>query len=146
MHQIVWKGHIQNLGDDKGLILFTEICELWSAHAKTLQESRQLKTEKVKKNKCFKGHNFKVGQLVAVKKHLRNNFESRFISDYRVLKIVNECTLLVESPDGKTRQININYAKPVSATAATDNALKDIKQSAMRKDHTHPYMLQNYSK
>ena len=80
----------------------------------------------VEKNKHFKAYDFKVGQLVAVKNHIRNTFESRFISDYRVLKIVNEGTLLVESPDGKTRQININDAKPVSATATADNALKDF--------------------
>ena len=65
--------------------------------------------------------------------------------DYRVLKIVNECTLLVESPDGKTRQININDAKQAPATDTTDNALQDFKQSTMRKDHTHPYMLQSSS-
>ena len=64
---MLWKGSIQYLGNDKGLILFDEICKLWSAHAKVLQESRQLKTEKVEKNKHFKAHNFKVGQLVAVK-------------------------------------------------------------------------------
>ena len=140
------KCSIQYLGNDKGLILFTEIHKLWSAHTKALQESRQLKTEKVKRNKHFKAHNFKVGQSVAVKNHLRNTFESRFMSDYRVLKIVNECTLLEESPDGKTRQININDAKPVSGTATTNNALNEFKQSAMRKDHTHPYMLQSTSK
>ena len=63
------------------------------------------------------------------------------MSDYRVLKILNEQTLLDESLDGKTRQININDAKQVSATAATDNVLQDFKQSAMRREHTHPYML-----
>ena len=57
------------------------------------------------------------------------------------LEIVNEHTLLVKSPDSKTRQININDAKPVSATAATDNALQDFKLSAMKREHTHPYML-----
>ena len=103
-------------------------------------------TENVKKNKHFKAHDFKVGQLVAVKTHLRNTFESRFMSDYRVLKIVNKCTLLVESPDGKNRQININDAKPVSATATTDNALQDFKTLSNDKDHTHPYMLQSSSK
>ena len=81
-----------------------------------------------------------MGQLIAIKNHLRNTFKSRFISDYRVLKIINECTLLVESPNGKTRQININDAKPVSATAATDNALQDFKQSAMKREYTHPYV------
>ena len=50
---LLGKGNISYLGDDKGLILFTEICKLWSAHAKALQENRQLKTDKVKKNKHF---------------------------------------------------------------------------------------------
>ena len=57
----------------------------------------------MEKNKHFKAHNFKVGQLIAIKNHLRNTFEARFISDCRVLDMVNECTLVVESPDGKTR-------------------------------------------
>ena len=61
--------------------------------------------------------------------------------DYRILKIVNEQSLLIESPDGKTCQIKINDAKPVSATTTTDNALQDFKQSAMKKEHTHLYML-----
>ena len=60
-------------------------------------------------------HEFKVGQLVAVKNHLRNTFDTRFISDYRRVKIINKYTLIIESPDGKTRKININNAKPVSA-------------------------------
>ena len=138
---LLGKGNIRYLGNDKGLILFAEIHKLWSAHTKALQESRQLKTDKVEKNKHFKAHNFKVSQLTAVKNHLRNTFESRFISDYRMLDRVNECALLVESPDGKTRQININDAKPVSATAATNNALQDFKLSPMRRQHTHSYML-----
>ena len=49
-------------------------------------------------------------------------------------------------PRWQTRQININDAKPASSTATTNNALKDFTQSAMRKDHTHPYMLQSSSK
>ena len=136
--QLLGQGSIRYLGNDKGLILFAEICKLWSAHPKALQENRQIKTEKVEKHKHFKAHDFKVGQLIAVKKHLRNTFGSRFVSDYRVLKILNEQTLLVDSLDGKTRQININDAKPVSATAATDNALEDFKQLTMRREQTHP--------
>ena len=80
-----------------------------------LQENRLLKTETVERNKNFKSHNFKVGQLIAVKNHIRNTFDTKFISDYGILKIINEHTLLIESPDGKTQKININDAKPVSA-------------------------------
>ena len=121
--RLLGSGNIRYLGDDKGPILFTELCKLWLAHAKGLQENRLLKPETVKRNRNFKSHNFKVGQLKAVKNHLRNTFETKFVSDYRILKIVNECTLLVESSNGKTCQININDAKPVSALTATDNAL-----------------------
>ena len=138
---LLGKDCVRYLGDDKGLILFAEICKLWLAHAKALQENRQLNTDKVEKNKHFKAQDFKIGQLVAVKNHLRNTFDSKFIPDYRVLDIVNEHTLVVENPDGKTRQININDAKPVSARAATDNTVQDFKLSAMKKEHTHPYML-----
>ena len=49
--RLLGKGSIQYLGDDKGLILFSEIHKLWSAHAKALQESRHLKIEKVEKKK-----------------------------------------------------------------------------------------------
>ena len=62
-----------------------------------------IKNRKIKKNKHFRVHNFKIGQLIAVKNHLRNTFESRFIADYRVLDIMNDHTLIVESPVGKTR-------------------------------------------
>ena len=63
------------------------------------------------------------------------------MSDYRILKIVNEHTLLIESSNGKPQQININDAKPISASTANDNTLQDFNQSAIRKEHTHPYTL-----
>ena len=65
---------IRYLGDDKGLILFTELCKLWLAHAKALQENIQLKTVKVEKHKHFKAHDLKIGQTIAVKNHLRKKF------------------------------------------------------------------------
>ena len=50
-------------------------------------------------------------------------FDPKFISDYRILNIINEHTLLIQSPDGKNRKININDAKPVSAISTADNVL-----------------------
>ena len=82
---LLGKNDMRYLGDDKGLILFSEICKLRLAYAEALQENRQLKTDKVEKNKHVKGHNFKIGQLIAVKNHLRNTFEPNFVADYRVL-------------------------------------------------------------
>ena len=98
------------------------------------------------RNKYFKAHDFKIGQPRVVKNHLRNTFESKFIADYRVLEIVNDHTLIIQSPDAKTSWININDAKSVSATAATDTAFQDFKQAVMRKEHTHPYQLRSSTK
>ena len=125
------------MGNDKGLILLAELHELWLYHAKSLLEKRLLKTDALEHNKYFKLHEFKVGQLVAVKNHLRNTFDTRFFSDYRIVKIINEHTVLIESADGKTKKININDAKPVSAITAADNALQEFKQSMLRRECTH---------
>ena len=138
-------GSIRYLGDDKGLILYTKLHKLWSVHVKSLQESRLLKTEKVERNKNFKSHNLKVGQLIAVTNHLRNTFQSKFVSDYKMLKIVNKYTLLIESLNGRTCQTNINDAKPVSVSTINDNTLHEFKQSALRKEHIHLYKLQSSS-
>ena len=137
--------NIRYMVDDKGLILFTKLHKLWLSHAKSLQENRLLKTEALECYKHFKSHEFKVGQLVAVKNHLRNMFDTRFVSDYRIVKIINECTILIEGPDGKTRKININDAKPVSAITSADNTLQEFKQSMLKKEHTHPYTLHSSS-
>ena len=68
-------------------------------------------------------------------------FDTKFISDFRILNIINEHNLLIQSPDGKTREININDAKPVSAITVADNVLQDFKQSMLRRVGTHPYNL-----
>ena len=88
-------GDTRYMGDEKGLILFTELRKLWLTHAKSLQENRLLKTYMLECNKNFKSHHFKVGQLIAVKNHLKSMFDPKFISDYRILDIINECTLLI---------------------------------------------------
>ena len=62
MAEIPWKdiarllgsGNIRYMGDDKGLILFAELCKLWLSHTKGLQENRLLKSETLEHNKHFK--------------------------------------------------------------------------------------------
>ena len=138
--RLLGSGDIRYMGNDKGLILFAELHKLWLSHAKSLQENRLLKTEALELNKHFRSHEFRVGQLVAVRSHLRNTFDTRFISDYRIVKIINEHPILIESPDRKTRKIIINDAKPVSAITAAENVLQKFKKPMLRKEHTHPYI------
>ena len=80
-----------------------------------------------------------------MKNYLKGTFDTKFISDFRILNIINEHTLLMQSSNGKTRKININDAKPVSAFTATDNVLQDFKQSMLRKENTHHYNLHSSS-
>ena len=68
---LLGSGNIRYMGNDKGLILFAKLHKLWLSHAKSLQENRLLKTEALEHNKHFKSHEFKVGQLVAIKNHLK---------------------------------------------------------------------------
>ena len=138
-------GDTRYMGNEKGLILFAKLRKLWLTHAKSLQENRLLKAITLEHNESFKSHHFKVGQLVAVKNHLKSTFDPKFISDYRILNIINECTLLIQSPDGSTRKINISDAKPVSAITAADNTLHDFKQSMLRRERTHPHNLHSSS-
>ena len=79
---LFYLGDTRYMGDEKGLILVAELRKLWSTHAKNLQESRLLKTNTLQCNKNFKSHHFKVGQLIAVKNHLKVTFDPKFISDY----------------------------------------------------------------
>ena len=41
------------MGNDKGLILFAELCKLWLTHAKSLQENRLLKTDALECNSVY---------------------------------------------------------------------------------------------
>ena len=88
-------------------------------------------------NKNFKSHHFKVGQLVTVKNNLKSTFDPKFISGHIILNIINECTLLIQSPDGKTRKININpyhtegYSWLVSTSAKCDYSHNCSKCSSM---------------
>ena len=134
-------GDTRYMGNEKGLILFAELRRLCLAHAKSLQGNRLLNTDTLEHNKYFKSHHFRVDQLIAVKNHLKSMFDTKLISDYRILDIINESTLLVQSPDGKTRKNNINNVKPVSAISAADNTLQDFKQSMLRREHPLPYNL-----
>ena len=83
------------MANEKGLILFAKLRKLWLTHAKSLQENRLLKTDMLESNKNFKSHHFKVGQLITVINHLTSMFDPKFVSDYRILDIINECTLLI---------------------------------------------------
>ena len=57
---LLGSGDTSYMGNEKGLILFTELRKLWLTHAKSLKENRLLKTDMLECDKNFKSHHFKV--------------------------------------------------------------------------------------
>ena len=54
--------------------------------------------------------------------HTYHNPEPMCLLDYRVLKILNDSTLLLVTPNGKERKTNVNDVKPCSTTQLVENA------------------------
>ena len=71
----------------------------------------------IKKNPIFV-----IGQPVKVKNHAHHTFEPMYLLDYRILKILNHTTLLLEMPKGKEKKTNINDVKPCSTSELIENA------------------------
>ena len=44
---------------------------------------------------------FEIGQLVMVKSYAYHTFEPKYLLDYRVLKVLNDTTLLLVTSNGK---------------------------------------------
>ena len=66
-----------------------------------------------------------------VKNHAHHTFEPKYLLDYRVLKILNDRTLLLIMPYGKER--NVNDVKPCSTTELMENAWNSILGSVKNK-------------
>ena len=86
--RLLGSGNIRYFGDNIGLILFAKLCKLWLTHTKSLQENLLLKTGTVERNKNFKSHSFKVGQLIEVKNHLRNTQSTITINSLLQLHLI----------------------------------------------------------
>ena len=57
-----------------------------------------------------------------VKTHAHHTFKPKYLMDYKVLKIPNDITLLIITPNGEERKTNINDVKPCSTPELVENA------------------------
>ena len=71
-----------------------------------------------------------------VRNHAHHTFEPNYLLDNRVLQLLNDSTLLLVTPDGKERKMNINDVKPCStlklAENAWDSSLGSIKSNCQQ--------------
>ena len=84
---------------------------------------------------------FKIGQPVMVKKHVCHTFEPKYLLDYKVLNTINERAILLTTPNGKERKININNLKPCSTIELKDNAWYSFLGSLKTKGQNLYYNL-----
>ena len=76
-----------------------------------------------------------------VKNHAQHTFESNYLLDYRVLKILNGNNFLLVMPNAKERKRHINDAKPCSTTELAENAWDSFLGSINTKHMNSSYNL-----
>ena len=64
-------------------------------HAELLHDSRQ--TKHPEERKFNKTSDLKIGQLVLIKNHSTSTFQPKYLADHKVIKIVNDSTVIVSS-------------------------------------------------
>ena len=76
-----------------------------------------------------------------VKHHARHTLEAKYLSDYRVLHQVNECTLLLLVPDDKERNTNICDVKPCTMADLIESTWDSFMLSVCNNPPKMPYNL-----
>ena len=65
--------------------------------------------------KVTNSSNLRLGQLVLVKNHCKDPFDSTYIYNHWVAGILNESTVLLTTPDGREKKCNVHHIKLVSS-------------------------------
>ena len=88
-----------------------------ATHLKELHQRKKCKYQQINNDNT----KFKISQPVMVKNHAHHTVEPKYLLDYKVLKILNDSTLLLMTPNGKERKININDVKLCSTTELVES-------------------------
>ena len=76
-----------------------------------------------------KAANLKIGQLVLIKNNTDTAFDPKYLADHRVVQILNELVVILQTPDGKEKRCNIHNLKPINTSQAFTLAFKDFHES-----------------
>ena len=80
--------------------------------------------------KYNKATDLKIGQLVLIKNNTGTVFDPKYIVDHRVICIVNESIVILQTPAGKEMRCNIHNLKPINTSQAFTLAFRDFQKSA----------------
>ena len=87
----------------------------------------------VEERKFDKASDLKIVQLALIKNHTASTFQPKYLADCRVIKIVNDSTVIMSSPGGKEKKCNIHHVKPMSPTTAFTSAFEEFQKSITKE-------------
>ena len=123
--------HLQNycryLGTESGQLAVDKLKCMWRLHAELPCDSRQTK-DPVEERKFNETSDLKIGQLVLLKNHTMSTFQSKYLADHRVIKIVNDSTVIVFSPDGKEKKCDIHHVKSIFPTTVFTSVFEEFQK------------------
>ena len=108
---------------------------MWKLHAELLHNSRQTK-DPDEESKFYKTSNLKIGQLVSIKNHTTSTFQPKSLAGPKVIKIANDSTVILSSPDGKEKKCNIHHVKAISSTTVFTSAFEEFQKIITKEGQT----------
>ena len=79
-----------------------------------------------------------------IKNHAFHTFKPKYLLDYKILKIHNDCIFLLITPNGKERETNINDVKTCSTTELVENVWNSFLSSIKTKQQNCNYSLRSH--
>ena len=61
-----------------------------------------------------------------MKTHNARAFQAKYAADYTVIKIINENTVIVASPESRERKCNIHHIKPIPPMEAFTSTFEEF--------------------
>ena len=123
----------------KAKIVLEELHKLWRHHTNNLKKCvKEVSTQSTKVATLTP--NLKLANW-SWSRTTHHTFEAKYLLDYRVLKIFNDSTLLLVTPNGKERKTNINDVKQCGTSELTENAWDLFLESIRNNSQNCTYNL-----
>ena len=94
-----------------GLKCLQQLNKIWKNHA---EELRQIRIHRARKRDKYAKTlpKYKVGTQVLVRNFTRKPLERKFVSGYKVIRILSDNAYELRKPNGKTFKVNTHHIRP----------------------------------
>ena len=119
-------------GTNCGLKRLQQLSEIWKTHA---DELRQIRIHRARKRdkyaKSLPKH--KVGTQVLVRNFTRKPLEKKFISGYKVIRVLSDNAYKLRKPNGKTFKVNTHHIRPFGNATSKRNGKRICDNSSFER-------------